>query len=256
MRGCQNAAICAIDQRLMILSVLAGENGEVFGAPVQQIEQLVAVTRAILEAGDVAMVGQPQHRLVAKIDAGPVGDVVEHDRMRGAIRKRTEMKPEALLRRPRVVWAGNQVAVDRPCRGSVQRVQQCAGVAAGQAKAERKLLERADFVADREYKPFGFLAREGEAFARCGGENQSIDGKIGIMPRQPAQRRLVELAIAKRRDQRQPEAMQGKLKIGKLKIGNLKIGKSKVGTSGIGKSKTGSSRVGGSKLSHGPSPVG
>src|SRR6267154_2888280 len=247
MRGCQNAAVGAVGQRLMKLSILAGENREVFGAPLQQIERLVAVFRAILEAGDVAMGGQPQHRLVAKIDAGPVGDVVEHDRMRGAIRKRCEMKQEALLRRPRVVWAGNQVAVDRPCRGSVQRVQQCAGVAAGQAKAERKLLERADFVADREYKPFGFLAREGEAFARCGGENRSIDGKIGIMPRQPAQRRLVELALAKRRDQRQPEAMQGKLKIGKLKIG-----KSKVGTSGIGKSKTGSSRVGGSKLSHGP----
>src|ERR1700737_1155267 len=94
----------------------------------------------------------------------------------------------------------------------------------------------ADFVADREYKPFGFLLREGEAFAGCGGENQSIDGKISVMPRQPAQRRLVELAIAKRRDQRQPEARRGRAKIGRSKIG--------------------SSRAGGSKLGHGPSPLG
>ena len=40
MRGCQNAAVGAIDQRLVILSVLAGENGEARGAPAQQIERL------------------------------------------------------------------------------------------------------------------------------------------------------------------------------------------------------------------------
>src|SRR5712672_2763707 len=48
------------------------------------------------------------------------------------------------------------------------------------------------------------------------------------MPHQPPQRRLVEFAIPERRDQRQPEAMQGSLKIGSLKIGSSKIGSSKV----------------------------
>src|ERR1700716_4467264 len=76
MRGRQNAAVGAIDQRLMILSVLAGENGEAGGTPAQQFERLLPIIRTILEADDTGMIGQPQHRLIAEIDAGPVGNVV------------------------------------------------------------------------------------------------------------------------------------------------------------------------------------
>jgi hypothetical protein len=79
-----------------------------------------------------------------------------------------------------------------------------------------------------EYKPFGFRWLQGEALARCGGENQSIDGKRRVMPHQPPQRRLVEFAIPERRDQRQPKALQASLKIGSSKIGRSKIVSSKV----------------------------
>ena len=48
------------------------------------------------------MVGQPQHRLIAEIDAGPVGNVVEHDRMRRAIGERVEVQLQV-----RVAMAAN-----------------------------------------------------------------------------------------------------------------------------------------------------
>src|ERR1700686_299541 len=119
MRGRENAAIGAVDQRLVILSILAGENGESGGTPAQQIERLVAVRGAFLQSDDGGMPGEPQHRLVAEVDAGPVGNVVEHDRMRRAICERAEMKLQSMLRRPRIIRAGNQVSVDRPRRGSL-----------------------------------------------------------------------------------------------------------------------------------------
>ncbi len=49
---------------------------------------------------------------------------------------------------------------------------------------------------------------ERHAFAGGGREDQSVDGAVRVVPDQPAQRRLVELAVAKRRDERQPQALQ------------------------------------------------
>jgi hypothetical protein len=169
------------------------------------------------------MIGQSQHRLIAEIDAGPVGNVVEHDRMRGALRERAEVKLQSALRRPRIIGAGNQISIDRPRRGSVQRVQQCACVAAGQAEADRKIPGPADFVPDRGHKPLGFPGLEGEAFAGGGCKNQSIDGQGSVVPHQRPQRRLIERSIPKRRDERQPEAMQGSSKIGSSKIASSKV---------------------------------
>ena len=102
------------------------------------------------------MAGQPQHRLVAEVDAGPVGNVVEHDRVLGVIGERAEVKLQPSLRRPRVIWAGDQIRVDWPRRGSRQGFQQRACIAAGEAEAERKISAPAGLVPDREYKPFGF----------------------------------------------------------------------------------------------------
>src|SRR6266550_2108580 len=233
MRGGQNAAVGAIEQRLMIVSVLAGENGEAGRAPAQEFERLLPLTTTILESDDIGMIGQPQHRLIAEIDAGPIGNVVEHDGVARAIGERTEVPLQALLRRPRVIWAGNQVSVDRPRRGSVQCVQQRACVAAGQAEADRKIPSPTDFVPHGEYKPFGFRWLQGETLARGGGENQSIDGKRRVMPHQPPQRRLVEFAIPERRDQRQPKALQASLKIGSSKVGSSKVRNSKVRNSKV-----------------------
>ena len=64
---------------------------------------------ALLQAGDIGMFGQVQHRLSAKIDAGPVGNVVEHDRVRSAIGERAEVQLQPALRRPRIIRAGNQI---------------------------------------------------------------------------------------------------------------------------------------------------
>jgi hypothetical protein len=44
------------------------------------------------------MIGQPQHRLIAEIDAGPVGNVVEHYRVRSAIRECAEAARTSPLR--------------------------------------------------------------------------------------------------------------------------------------------------------------
>ena len=57
MRGGENAAVGAIDQRLVILSILAGENGEAGRAPAQQFERLLALTTTILESDDIRMIG-------------------------------------------------------------------------------------------------------------------------------------------------------------------------------------------------------
>ena len=58
MRGRQDAAVGAVAQRLVVLRVLAGQNGEVLRAAAQQFERLVAVRAAILQADDIGMAGQ------------------------------------------------------------------------------------------------------------------------------------------------------------------------------------------------------
>src|SRR6185437_2437050 len=125
------------------------------------------------------------------------------------------------LRRPRVIRAGDQVSVDRPVRRSIERLQKTPGVAAGQAEAYRKIAGLAGFVAGRQHEPFGFAGFEGKALAGGGGQNESIDGQRHIMPNQPPRRRLVEFTVAKRRDQRQPEAMQARAKVvhGSISLG-------------------------------------
>ena len=119
----QDAAIGAIEQRLVILRVLAGQNGEIRTRAGATDRATGRDRRAILQPDDVRMTGQPQHRLVAEIDAGPVGDVVDQDRMRGAIGERFEVQLQSALRGPRIIRARDQIAVDRPRRRSLQRVQ-------------------------------------------------------------------------------------------------------------------------------------
>jgi len=72
------------------------------------------------------------------------------------IGERAEVKLQPALRRPRIIRAGNQVAVDRPCRGSRKRIEQRAGVAAAQPEENRKIFRRSGPVAHREHQPFGF----------------------------------------------------------------------------------------------------
>jgi len=64
----------AVDQRIVILRVLAGEHAKARRPPPQQVDRLRAVGAAILHAHDVRMFGKPQQRLVVDVDRGAVGD--------------------------------------------------------------------------------------------------------------------------------------------------------------------------------------
>ena len=223
MRGRQNSAVGAVAERFETLCVLAGQDGEVLPPPAQQLARLATVRAAILQPDDVGMIGETQHRLVAEIDAGPVGNVVEQHRMAGAIGKRAEVQLQPALRRPRIRRTRDQVAVDRPCRRSIERVRKRARIAAGQAEENRKISRLAGFVAHREHQPFGFARIEREAFSGGGGQHQPVDGPCKIVPHQPSQRGLIERAIAERRDQRQPQAMQVRSEIGRSRLGHWVI---------------------------------
>ena len=128
--------------------------------------------------------------------------------MLGAVGERAEMQREAMLRRPRIIRAGNQVSVDRPCRSAVKRFRQRARIAAGQAEAERKRSRLAGLVVNRERQPFGFTLAQGEAFARGSRVAPACRSAAPRSAAPAAAAWLVERAIAKRRDQGQPEAMQ------------------------------------------------
>jgi hypothetical protein len=64
------------------------------------------------------------------------------------------------------------------------------------------------FGSRQRNQPLQLSHAERHAFARGGGKNQSVDRSLRVMPHQPPQRRLVEFAVAKRRHQRQPQALQ------------------------------------------------
>jgi hypothetical protein len=110
--------------------------------------------------------GEPQHGLVFEIDRSPVGNVVEHDRPRGVIRQRGEVLQQTALRRPCVVRAGDQVAVDRPVRRLVQRILHLQRAGARQPEADRQRASAVgDAVADQCDDPLQFGHAERHAFA-------------------------------------------------------------------------------------------
>ena len=79
---------------------------------------------------------------LVEVDAGPVGDVVEHDRPGGVIGERGEMLQQAALRGPDVIGARDQIAVDRPGRRLIQRIQHLRGAGARQPETDRQCSAR------------------------------------------------------------------------------------------------------------------
>ena len=64
---------------------------------------------------------------------------------------------QAALRRPRVIGARDQIAVDRPDRGLVQRIQHLGGAGAGQAETDRNAASAAGyFLVRHRHQPLEF----------------------------------------------------------------------------------------------------
>ena len=79
----------------------------------------------------------------------------------------------------------------------------------GQSETDRHVTRVAGGLGSRQLDdPFKFGHAERQAFTRGGGEDQSVDGQRRVVPHQPPQRGLIENAVAKRRNERQPEAVQ------------------------------------------------
>jgi hypothetical protein len=72
--------------------------------------------------------------------------------------------------------------------------------------APARIDRRPDLLGNETHETLGFLFVEGHSLAGRGGEDQAVDRFADVVPHQPAHRIFVEHAIAKRRDQRQPEA--------------------------------------------------
>ena len=76
----QDGAVGTVGQRIEILRIVAVQHPETRGTPGQQVDRLRAVGATILQADNVGMARQVQQGIVRDVDAGAVGDVVEHDR--------------------------------------------------------------------------------------------------------------------------------------------------------------------------------
>ena len=130
------------------------------------------------------------------------------------IGKRGEMLREAALRRPQIIRTGDQIAVDRPGSGLVERIAQFRGAGAGQTEADRYVTTAVgDLGSDQRDQLLQFVDAEHHAFARRGREDEAVDRAAGVVSHQPAQRCFVEFAVAERRDQRQPKALQLRSKV-------------------------------------------
>ena len=81
MGRCENGAVRAVCQCVVGLCVFAGQYGEAGRAPALQFNRLRADGAAVLQPDNVWVFCELQHRVIAEIDAGPVGDVVDHHRM-------------------------------------------------------------------------------------------------------------------------------------------------------------------------------
>src|SRR6516162_7210239 len=96
----QDSAIGAVCEGLVLggktglMRVLAGQDPEVGRPAAQEIERLLALGAAILQADDVLVFGKLEQRVVTDIDRGTVGNVVKHDRPGSMVSKNAEMTRE------------------------------------------------------------------------------------------------------------------------------------------------------------------
>ncbi len=186
------------------MGILAGEHGKTRGLAAEQLGGLAGVGAAILEAGDIGMLRQAQQRFIAQVDAGSIRDVVDQDRPVGRVRQRGEMAVEPFLRGPRVVRAGDEIAIDGPGSGPRQHLQQLRRIAAGESEIERT--PALDLLGGQGDEPLGLCLVEGHSLAGGGPQDKAIHALAEIMPQQPDERDLVEAALLEGRHQRQPES--------------------------------------------------
>ena len=153
------------------------------------------------------MLGKLQGHLVAEIHAGAIRNIVKKDRPRRIVGESGEVAIEPLLRGPGVMRTGDEIAGDRPCGRAGEFGDTLPGVAVGKPEIDWDLLSRPRDLAggDRD-QSLAFVFIERQPLAGCCGEHESVDGFGGIVLHQAAQRLLVQLAVTKRRDQRQPQA--------------------------------------------------
>jgi hypothetical protein len=206
VRGSEDAALGAMSERTIEPGVLTGQHREARRPPTQEIEALRGDRAAVLDADHSLELGQAEHRLVREIDAGAVGDVVKRERLARVRGERLEMPTQSFLRRPRVIGAGDEIAVDRPGCGCVQAMDQLPRIAAAEPEEDRPL-SRDRFRGHRD-QPLDLAVVEGQRLARSGGEDEPVDGFGQIMPDQACKRLLVESAVGKRRDERQPDSLE------------------------------------------------
>jgi hypothetical protein len=212
MGGGENAAIGAVGDDAEELRVLARHDREARRPPADEIEALRRIGAAILDPDDGVEPGKLEQRLVGEIDAGPIGDVVDGDRLRRARRQRGEMLLQAGLRWPRVIRAGDEIAVDRPGRRLGESFHQLARVAAREAEEQRQP-PRSCLRRDGD-ETLRLLVIERQPFARRRGEDQAVDRSARVMPDEPGDRRLIERAVGERRDERQPDAVEASARSG------------------------------------------
>ena len=134
MRRQQDRAVGAVGERVVILRVLAGQHAKAGG---RRRSKSIDCARSAPQSFMPTMFGcsaSCSSVSLVRLTRGAVGDVVEHDRPRGVVGERGEMLHQAALRRPRLIGARDQIAVDRPGRRLIQRIQHLRGAGARQAR--------------------------------------------------------------------------------------------------------------------------
>jgi hypothetical protein len=149
------------------------------------------------------------------------------------IGQRVEMLQQAALRRPHVIGACDQITVDRPVRGLIQQTLHLRGRRARQSEADRHdAADRCQLRPRHRDELLELGDAERHAFARGRRKDEAVNRTQRVVPHEPAQRPLVEFAIAEGRDQRQPQPLQPASQAGMgqgSEIGSSWIGRSKAG---------------------------
>jgi hypothetical protein len=129
------------------------------------------------------------------------------------------MPPQAFLRRTGVIRTGDEIAIDRPGLDCGETLRQLARVAAAEAEIDRQT--PAYDVCDDVDEALRLVVIEGQGLAGRTGEDEPTDRALGIVAHELCERRLVELPIMKRRDQRQPDAGKRRCAAGCRCVGHL-----------------------------------
>ena len=207
MRGGQDAAIGALGQRAVEQRVLARQHREIPGPAAQQVEGLRLIGAAILEPDDIGEFGQPQQRIVGKVDAGAVGDVVDDDRLVRLPGERSEMAVQPVLRGPGVIGAGDR-DIRRPASPACAPAPcQLACVAARQTEIDRpsgRPVRRRRWRSSRSVSASSRVSPSPVVAARI---NPST-GSSGVVPDEPLERGFIQTAVPERRDERKPESLE------------------------------------------------